>query len=116
MDRVWKASSYREERLLVLLALADWANDQGLCWPSYDQIAQKTRITRRGAIKITQHFIQEGVVEVYKIGLGRGNRTQYLLRGESGRWSVSTVPSAEKKGERRSPFFRQMVNVIAAEW
>lgn len=30
----------------VAVALADWCNHQGRCWPSYAQIARRTRLTR----------------------------------------------------------------------
>src|ERR1700690_3885790 len=100
---VWKATSYRDKRLLVLLALADWANDEGICWPSFDAIARKARTTRRGAIKIIQHFIHDDVIEIRKHGLGRGNATTYRIKGELGRWSVAER-TAEQKGERHSPF------------
>lgn len=32
---------------LVLLALADWSNDDGLCWPSMRQLADKSGLTDR---------------------------------------------------------------------
>lgn len=32
---------------LVLLALADWSNDDGLCWPSMRQLAAKSSLTDR---------------------------------------------------------------------
>lgn len=31
------------QRSLVLLALADQANDEGLCWPSQEKLAPKAR-------------------------------------------------------------------------
>ncbi|MFS1524472.1 helix-turn-helix domain-containing protein, partial [Microbulbifer sp. 2304DJ12-6] len=37
-------------RKLVLLKLADNANDQGECWPSYQHVADQCEISRRSAM------------------------------------------------------------------
>lgn len=41
---VWHGSNAKGNDLLVLLALADNANDQGVCWPSLAYLAEKTRL------------------------------------------------------------------------
>lgn len=47
MTAVWKHSrATTPSELLVLLALADWADDDGYCFPSHRAIAQKTRTSR----------------------------------------------------------------------
>jgi hypothetical protein len=53
MSLVWDAEIPAGEKL-VLLALADCANDQGLCWPSVATLAKKTGQSERtvqGALK-----------------------------------------------------------------
>jgi hypothetical protein len=84
MSAVLKHSKYRNEKLLVLIALADWANEQGVCWPSMPAIAEKARITQRGAIRIMQHFVAAGVIEVLDPGGGRGHSKRYRIKGEPG--------------------------------
>ncbi|PKG80050.1 hypothetical protein CXF80_18055 [Shewanella sp. Actino-trap-3] len=37
-------------RKLVLLKLADNANDQGECWPSYNYIAEQCEMSRRSVM------------------------------------------------------------------
>ncbi len=68
MSQVWKHSSLKDGReLLTLLALADWADDNGGCFPSYDTIAKKVRVKKRThAIKIVKDLIAAG--ELFKVG------------------------------------------------
>ena len=44
---VWKYSKAESTQLLVLLALADQANDDGECWPSVKTIAARCRLKGR---------------------------------------------------------------------
>lgn len=45
MTQVWQHSKAEGTRLLVLLAIADNANDDGVAWPSIDTIARKARVS-----------------------------------------------------------------------
>lgn len=47
MTQVWKHSKQRGAKLLILLALADFANDESVAWPSVDTLAKKARCSRR---------------------------------------------------------------------
>lgn len=49
-------------RKLVLLKLADNANDDGICFPSYQYIADKCEMTRRSAINHIECLIKMGLV------------------------------------------------------
>jgi AcrR family transcriptional regulator len=48
---VWKHSQADGVALLVLLSLADQANDEGECWPKIDQIAERCRVSRRSVFR-----------------------------------------------------------------
>lgn len=63
MTAVWDTSDKRGAELLVLLALADWANDRGECDPSYSQLAEKARVDRRRAMRIVDGLIKAGDVD-----------------------------------------------------
>lgn len=45
MSRLWAESSQRGGALLVLLAIADFANDEGLAHPSVQTLARKSRLS-----------------------------------------------------------------------
>jgi Helix-turn-helix domain len=47
MDRVWRHSKAARGDLLIMLAIADFANDQGEAWPSVGTLAEKSRLCER---------------------------------------------------------------------
>jgi hypothetical protein len=79
MSLVWSVAPCRENSLLVLLALADWANDDGACWPSIPTLAEKTRIDRRSVQRIIRRLQSEQLIEIEE-GRGRGNQHRYTVQ------------------------------------
>lgn len=75
MSEVWDHANLEGAQLLVLLALADFANDDGYCWPSYETLAKKARVSRRYAIQVVKRLQALG----YVVATHR--------RGEDGEWS-----------------------------
>lgn len=66
MTKVWEVAPYTEGTLLALLALADWANDDGVCYPGLSQLAKKARLTESGARYCLRKLIADGAVSVDK--------------------------------------------------
>jgi hypothetical protein len=91
MSQVWEdARIGSQAELLVLLALADHARDDGLCWPSMRSIAAKARIEERSAQRIIRRLIEKGFVELVSKGGcidGQNTPNRYRVIG----------------GDRRSP-------------
>jgi hypothetical protein len=52
MSQVWDLQGIGSTEKLVLLAIADNGNDQGVCWPSMATLARKTALTERGIQKV----------------------------------------------------------------
>lgn len=73
MTAVWERQDLSSTHKLVLLALADWANDEGLCWPSINRLADKTSMTGRGVQKTIRALEQMGFVRREE-ETGKGNR------------------------------------------
>ena len=66
---------------LVLLKLADNANDKGECWPSYQHIADQCEISKRSAMNYINALIKDGLVEKSVRKGPKGNSTNiYLLK------------------------------------
>jgi hypothetical protein len=61
MADVWRLDLPPMEKL-VLLALADWANDEGRCWPSATTLASKTGEGERTVRRAIQSLIAKGVL------------------------------------------------------
>ncbi len=64
MSLVWDDTKFKGTELLCLLTLADHANDDGVCWPSYDRIARRARCSRRQAMRCVEHLKSEGWITV----------------------------------------------------
>lgn len=81
-------------RKLVLLKLADNANDEGICFPSYQNIADQCEITRRSAISHIEALIETGFVEKKTRKTPEGNTSNlYILRLDRG--SENSAPPSE---------------------
>ena len=91
MSQVWEDTRIESQaELLVLLALADHARDDGLCWPSMRSIAGKARIEERSAQRIIRRLTEKDFVELVSKGGcidGQNTPNRYRVIG----------------GDRRSP-------------
>ncbi len=86
-------------RKLVLIKLADNANDKGECWPSYQHIADQCEISKRSAMKHIDALCESGLIIKRSRKGVKGNSTNvYLLNLEG------EIPSPPKpEGEADSP-------------
>lgn len=84
MSRVWSEASYDGSRLLLLLALADYSNDQGTCWPSVADLAKKSRMSERTVQRALKEFADDGVLEIVVGGFvgGLNRASTYTIRGD----------------------------------
>ena len=72
-------------RKLVLLKLADNANDDGICFPSYQYIADKCEISKRSAISHIDDLIKMGfVTKKARKNKDGSSANLYLLHLEQG--------------------------------
>lgn len=79
MNRVWGSDAITDQGdLCILLALADWSDDEGRCWPSLTQLARKSRSHRATVIRrlaaMRGHWIEWDENDG-----GRSRRNQYRL-------------------------------------
>ena len=78
MSWVWDNGPKDPTERLMLLALADWADDSGSCYPSMVGIAEKTAVTERGARGIVRRLEASGWITI-KTGGGRGGKNVYRI-------------------------------------
>lgn len=64
MAKVWELSQHSGTNLLMLLAIADFADDQGKAYPSVTTLAEKCRMQPRNAQVILGSLRQSGELEV----------------------------------------------------
>jgi hypothetical protein len=82
MTSVWDdARTQTHSELLVLLALADWGNDDGYCWPTIPALAAKARLSERAVQQILGRLTETGRIKrVSGGGRGHANKYQVLLQ------------------------------------
>lgn len=95
MTHVWDSYPGGGSELLALLALADWGDDAGRCWPSMAKIAEKTRLSRSQAQRVLHGLIDSGFVAVTgnKTGGKPGTTRQYQIRLDRLTGSAHATPT-----------------------
>ena len=68
---VWAYSKAKGSARLVLLAIADFADDKGVAWPGVGRIRKMTGLSRRSAQNLIQHLISLAELTIAKKGSGR---------------------------------------------
>jgi Helix-turn-helix domain len=63
-NEVWKGSRHRSGSLLVLLALADHADEEGKAWPGIRLLASKTRLSERHTRRCLSELIASGELQI----------------------------------------------------
>jgi hypothetical protein len=102
MSAVWDSKVYRGSTLLVLLSLADCANEHGVCWPSVATLARKARLSHRSAERIVSRLISDGLVSApSRTGPGSTHYTlnlQALIPQKDGEFEI-TAPESRLVGD-----------------
>lgn len=74
----WSRSESRNGARLVMLALADRADDDGRAWPSVDDLAERTKLSPRAVQKAIANLVEIGELEVENGG-GRHRSNRYRI-------------------------------------
>ncbi|WP_318205345.1 helix-turn-helix domain-containing protein [Streptomyces sp. SCL15-4] len=75
---VWTRSESRNGARLVMLALADRADDNGCCWPSIDDLAERTKLSPRAVQKAIATLAEIGELDIENGG-GRHRSNRYRI-------------------------------------
>jgi len=104
MAYVWDNSKQTGSALLMLLAIADHANDDGVCWPSVKRLAARCRVQERQAKKLIKQLEESGELIVER-GIGRKHTSLYTIKGapECTINEAEKVYSSTKKVYSRTP-------------
>lgn len=84
-------------RKIILIKLADQANDDGVCWPSYETIAKACEITKRSVITHIQKLEDQGFLRIekrYNKSAGKNYSNRYHLTLYKGSENRSLVQMA----------------------
>lgn len=102
MSRVWKHSEQRGGALLILLALADFADDDGYAWPAVPTLAAKARMTERNARYTLRSLEAAGEITTTPGG-GRYGTSGYVVKTGAEIAGGQNLPGAKRstKGAKR---------------
>jgi biotin operon repressor len=81
MNRVWEDETIKSTRKLLFLALADFSNDEGVCYPSQDTLVKKCGLSKATVNKYIKEFEDENILIQVKRKRKSGGRisSKYLL-------------------------------------
>ena len=79
MTLVWKHSKKGGTALLLLLAIADFANDDGVAWPSLATLAHRIRMTERYTYLALTKLIRANELKRLTVGGGRRSTTYKIV-------------------------------------
>lgn len=99
MDDVWHNSKVLGNDRLLLLAIADNADEEKrIAWPSVDTLSRKTRIPRRTIFRCIKRLVKAGELEIVEHGRREGHSNTYRVlvekyeRKAGGGVKVAPVP------------------------
>ena len=88
---------------LVLLKLADNANDKGECWPSYQHIADQCEISKRSAMKYIEQLIADGWIKKQVRKGPKGNSTNMYMVTLEGERAAPPSEQSSPGSEQAAP-------------
>lgn len=96
MSRVWEHSGQRGGALLILLALADFADDDGYAWPAVPTLATKARMTERNARYALRSLEADGEITTVRGG-GRHGTSGYVVNTGAKTAGGQILPGAKRR-------------------
>lgn len=87
MSQVWENGPDQQAERFVLLALADFANDAGECWPSIKAICGKVCMSERGVQTVIRRLESSGWLAI-ETGNGRKGCSKYAIMATKVRVAV----------------------------
>jgi len=92
MSAVWEQAPVDGGSLLVLLAMADFANDNGICWPSVASLARKARLSERQVQRTLRDLADAKLIIVDK-GTGPHGVNTYKILARGDKMSPGVTPA-----------------------
>jgi hypothetical protein len=105
MTAVWSTSAQSGNALLILLAIADFADDAGVAWPSITTIARKARVAERTAQRIIRHLEKQGELTVEDGAGSRAGTHRFTVTPAAGQQLelAATRGDTRDRGDKLAP-------------
>ena len=98
MTWAWGLMGLDQSQTLVLLALADAANDDGVCWPSQAEIGRKARLKDRAVRNQIRSLEAMGLVSVSSRSTSQGRKTNVYRLNVGCDFSLQSKQPARNAG------------------
>lgn len=69
---VWQADIKDSTKKFILIKLADYADDEGVCWPSVESICRYTGLSERQVRKDISEMVRDGWINILRNGYSNG--------------------------------------------
>ena len=92
MSQVWNMEIEDSTTKLTLMALADFSDDEGYCYPSYEVLAKKISKSKRTAIRAVEKLAELGFLQKEKRELNDGTSRTNLYKIVSENERVTQTP------------------------
>ena len=87
MTAVWASSQAKGRALLLMLALADYADEKGMSYPSVSTLAKKSRMSERSVQVMLRILVDMGELAV-ELGGGAHRSSHYRILAQKGAGSA----------------------------
>ena len=77
-EMIWLRQVKNPSAKLILIALARYANKQGVCWPSIETLSGDTGISERQIMRIIKDLEATAIVAVHRAGWNKPNVYTFL--------------------------------------
>lgn len=99
MSQVWNMEIDDSTAKLTLMALADFSDDEGYCYPSYEVLAKKISKSKRTAIRAVEKLTELGFLQKEKRELNDGTSRTNLYKIVSENERVTQTPPMMTNGK-----------------
>ena len=112
MAEVWQLDCLRPSEKLLLLAIADHANDEGVCYPSADRLQKKCGFSTATYAKYSHILTDSGLItKKPRASTSEGRQTNLLTINHSSFYtckdSLQLKAAREKQARPTPPLFRR---------
>ncbi len=100
MSAIFESKTLGPTERLIMLALADHADDEGRCYPSIARLCQRTGLSERATQTNIKKLVEAGYIRIV-IGGGKGNANLYFVSANPAASAPFDAPNPAADAPRR---------------
>ena len=116
MGRVWDDNGIKGSMKLLLLAIADFADDSGRAWPSVETLAEKIGMGERNTRYMLRSLEEQGRIGVDIAGGPKGSSVYRVLTPEGGQSLPPAKSNIDTEGGQTLPQGGAKYDTKGGQW